>query len=293
MTAAEDTGRVLVLIHGWGFSRAVWSPVLAALDGLQAVPVELPGHGDCADGGRLADVQEAARAVLEQLPAWVREPVWAGWSLGGLVALAAAQQWQGPQRLALICATPRFTVGPDWPCALEPPLLAAFADELGRDRQALERRFAALCTQGAKAPAPLRRRLLAQMADRPATAAGLQAGLAALANADLRQAWARLDAPCWAWLAESDRLIPGVVVTASGPGPEVAARPVEPAPAGSRRDGSMPGSPPAAGRHEPHGVAARLAALRPDARLRVVTGGHASWLEDPEGLAGFLREVMA
>jgi pimeloyl-[acyl-carrier protein] methyl ester esterase len=293
VTAAANAGRALVLIHGWGFSRAVWSPVLAALDGLPALAPELPGHGDWSDGDRLADVHEAARALLEQIPAWVREPVWAGWSLGGLAALAAAQQWQGPQRLALICATPRFTVGPDWTCALKPPLLAAFADELGRDRQALERRFAALCTQGANAPAPLRRRLLALMADRPATEAGLKAGLAALANADLRPVWARLDAPCWAWLAENDRLVPGAVVTASGPGAKVGARAPEPAPNGSRRDGSMPGSPPEVGRHEPHGVAARLAALRPDARLRVVPGGHASWLEDPEGLAGFLREVMA
>jgi pimeloyl-[acyl-carrier protein] methyl ester esterase len=310
VSAVADTGRALVLVHGWGFSRTVWSPVLAALGGLPALTLELPGHGDRPDGGRLADVHEAARAVLEQLPAWVREPVWAGWSLGGLVALAAAQQWRGPQRLALICATPRFTVGPDWPCALERPVLAAFADELNRDRQALERRFAALCTQGSNAPAPLRRRLLALMADPPATEAGLKAGLAALAAADLRSVWSGLDVPLSAWLAEDDRLVPGAALPASGrdPNPDLAdgfladghgrgdarvsGRMVAQGrgPAGSGPARSFPGLP---GRLEPGGVAAGLLALRPDARLRVVPGGHASWLEDPEGLAAFLREVMA
>jgi pimeloyl-[acyl-carrier protein] methyl ester esterase len=293
VSAAVNAGRSLVFIHGWGFSRAVWSPVLAVLDGLQAVAVELPGHGERPDGDRLADVHEAARAVIEQIPAWVREPVWAGWSLGGMVGLAAAEQWPGPQRLALICATPRFTAGPDWPCALEPPVLAAFADDLGRDRQALERRFAALCTQGSNAPALLRRRLLALMAERPATEAGLKAGLAVLANADLRHVWARLDAPSWAWLAADDPLVPGAGEPASGPGGNVDARAPGRAPAGAGLDRAMPGGPPEGGRPEAVGVAAGLAALRPDARLRVVAGGHASWLENPAGLAGFLREVMA
>jgi pimeloyl-[acyl-carrier protein] methyl ester esterase len=310
VSAVADTGRALVLVHGWGFSRAVWSPVLAALGGLPALALDLPGHGDCPDGGRLADVHEAARAVLEQLPSWVREPVWAGWSLGGLVALAAAQQWRGPQRLALICATPRFAAGPGWSCALAPSALAAFADELGRDRDALERRFTALCAQGGSAPARIRRQLLGLMADHPATEAGLRAGLAALAAADLRSVWSGLDVPSWAWLAEDDRLVPGAALPASGhdTNPDLAdgfsadvhgrgdarvsGRMVAQGrgPAGSGFARSFPALP---GRLEPEGVAAGLLALRPDARLRVVPGGHASWLEDPEGLAAFLREVMA
>jgi len=248
VNAAAD--RTLVLIHGWGFSRAIWEPVVAALGGLPVVLAELPGHGDCPNGERLADVHEAARVLREQLPAGIGEPVWAGWSLGGLVALAAAKQWLGPQRLVLICASPRFTAEPGWPCGLDPAALAGFGDELERDRAALERRFAALCAQGGHAPARLRRQLLGLMAGRPATDSGLRAGLAALAHADLRPVWAGLGAPVWAWLADDDPLVPG-------------------------------------------GVAAALAALRPDARLHVGPGGHASWLEDATGLAGFLREVMA
>lgn len=248
VSAAAD--RTLVLIHGWGFSRTIWEPVVAALGGVPVVLAELPGHGGCPNGERLADVHDAARMLRGQLPAGIREPVWAGWSLGGLVALAAAEQWLGPQRLALICATPRFTAEPGWSCGLDPAALAGFGDELERDRAALERRFAALCAQGGRAPARLRRQLLGLMAGRPATEPGLRAGLAALAQADLRRVWAGLDAPVWAWLADDDALVPG-------------------------------------------GVASGLAALRPDARLHAVPGGHVSWWEDAAGLAGFLREVMA
>ncbi|MFO8005785.1 alpha/beta fold hydrolase [Thioalkalivibrio sp.] len=250
MTPAPEAGRTLVLIHGWGFSRTVWEPVVAALDGVPVVLAELPGHGDGPNGERLADVHEAARMLRGQLPAGMGEPVWVGWSLGGLVALAAAAQWLGPQRLALICATPRFTAGPGWTCALDAATLAAFGEELERDRAALQRRFVARCAQGGDAPAGLRRRLLALMARHPASEAGLRAGLQALASADLRAVWTGLDIPIAAWLADDDPLVPW-------------------------------------------GVAAGLAAMRPDARLRVVSGGHVSWLEDPAGLAGFLREVMA
>ncbi|MCA1791043.1 MAG: alpha/beta fold hydrolase [Thioalkalivibrio sp.] len=248
MTAATD--RTLVLIHGWGFSQAIWEPVVAALGELPVVLAELPGHGGCPNGERLADVHEAARMLRERLPADIGEPVWAGWSLGGLVALAAAEQWRGPQRLVLICATPRFTAEPGWHCGLDPAALAGFGDELERDRAALERHFVALCAQGGNAPARLRRQLLGLMVRRPATDPGLRAGLAALAHADLRHIWAGLNAPVWAWLGDGDQLVPGSVICG-------------------------------------------LAAMRPDARLHVGPGGHVSWLEDPAGLAGFLREVMA
>ncbi len=250
MSAPTPQDRTLVLIHGWGFSRAVWSPLTDRLSGVSTAIPELPGHGDQPDGAVLADVPAAARAILQQLPAGLREPVWVGWSLGALVALAAARQRAGPQRLVLLCGTPRFAAAADWSCALEPTALAGFRAELDRDRAGLERRFAALCAQGADPPGPLRRGLRAALAEHPAALDGLRAGLAALAETDLRADWAGLKAPVAAWLAQEDALVPA-------------------------------------------GVADALRDLRPDARLRVVPGGHATWLEDPAGLADFLQEVMA
>ncbi|MFO8154081.1 alpha/beta fold hydrolase [Thioalkalivibrio sp.] len=145
---------------------------------------------------------------------------------------------------------PCFTVADQWHSALERTALAAFAAELERDRPALERHFAALCTDGARAPGRLRRQLLARMDASPAALSGLRAGLQALDAGDLRTVWAGLDAPVAAWMARHDRLVPA-------------------------------------------GAADALMALRPDARMRTSDGGHASWLEDPQALAGFVEEVMA
>jgi len=243
-------GPTPVLIHGWGFDPGIWRPVCAALAPHRVVTPALPGHGGRSDGEGLQDPRTAARAVEEQLPADLVEPVWIGWSLGGLVALALAQRWRGPQRLVLVNATPRFTRAAQWPTALAPAALAAFAAELERDRTALERRFAALCADGARAPARLRRELLARMNARPAVLTGLRAGLQSLADADLRAIWSALDAPVAAWVARDDRLVPA-------------------------------------------GTADALKALRPDARVRETGGGHASWLESPQMLAGLVEEVMA
>ncbi len=246
----EGSGPTAVLIHGWGFDPGIWQPLCEALGPRQVVLPALPGHGGRGDGERLADPSAAARAVEEQLPADLVEPVWIGWSLGGLVALALAARWRGPQRLVLVSATPRFTVADQWHSALERTALAAFAAELERDRPALERHFAALCTDGARAPGRLRRQLLARMDASPAALSGLRAGLQALDAGDLRTAWAGLDAPVAAWMARHDPLVPA-------------------------------------------GAADALMALRPDARMRTSDGGHASWLEDPQALAGFVEEVMA
>lgn len=246
----EGGGPTPVLIHGWGFSPGIWQTVCATLGAARVVVPALPGHGGRADGERLADPETAARAVEEQLPLDLVEPVWVGWSLGGLVALALAARWRGPQRLALVCATPRFTSGAGWAFALEPSALADFDAELQRDRAALERRFAALCADGAPDAAALRRELQRRMKAEPAAVSGLNGGLQALATGDLRAVWAGLDAPVSAWLAQHDRLIPA-------------------------------------------GAAGALSVLRPDARLRMVSGGHASWMLEPEALAGFIREVMA
>jgi pimeloyl-[acyl-carrier protein] methyl ester esterase len=245
----EGSGPTAVLIHGWGFSPGIWQPVHEALGGRRVVLPALPGHGGRDDGQRLMDPDTAARAVEGQLPTDLVEPVWVGWSLGGLVALALAARWRGPQRLVLVCATPRFTSGPGWGCGLEPVTLAGFGAELERDRATLERRFAALCADGSQAPAWLRRQLLSGMSASPATLSGLNGGLRVLADGDLTAVWASLEAPVSAWMAENDRLIPAATADA-------------------------------------------LASLRPDARVHRVAGGHAAWLEDPEGLAGFVREVM-
>ncbi|WP_028485055.1 alpha/beta fold hydrolase [Thioalkalivibrio sp. ALE17] len=202
----------LVLLHGWGFSGAVWAPLRAKLPaGTRVLAPDLPGHGAAGDGWRLADAEGAAAALIAALPADVECPVWAGWSLGGLVALAAARQWTGPQGLVLIGATPRFIRNDDWPAALPLDELEDFRAALGGDRRRLNRRLAMLCARGSPDAASLARALADRMREAPASPDGLAAGLDLLQGADLRTAWAEVQAPVACWLEPEDALVPAAV----------------------------------------------------------------------------------
>ncbi|WP_038052218.1 alpha/beta fold hydrolase [Thioalkalivibrio sp. ALJ1] len=205
----------LVLLHGWGFSGAAWAPLRAALPAATRVLApDLPGHGAAGDGEALADVERSAAALIGSLPSEVVCPVWVGWSLGGLVALAAARQWAGPQGVLLIGSTPRFARGGDWPAALPWAELEDFRTALGGDRRRLERRLAMLCARGSPDAASLARTLTAQLQANPAAPEGLEAGLTLLERSDLRSAWADVEAPVGAWLEAGDALVP-VAVEAS------------------------------------------------------------------------------
>ena len=105
-------GPDVMLVHGWGMNAAVWSELAEVLGSdFRLHLIELPGHG----GSPLqagADLADWARACLEVAPP---RAAWAGWSLGGLLALQAALSMPDRvARLVLVAATPRFVQGPDW-----------------------------------------------------------------------------------------------------------------------------------------------------------------------------------
>lgn len=203
----------LVLLHGWGFSAAVWEPVRVALPaGIAVHAPDLPGHGRAGRGERLHDAEAVAARLIDELPARVKHPVWVGWSLGGLVALAASRLWSGPQRLVLVGSTPRFCASADWPHGLPAAELADFRAALAGPRPRLERRLAMLCARGSGDAASLARDLAARLRANPASAAGLEAGLELLEGGDRRADWHETDAAVAAWLGEADALVPAAVV---------------------------------------------------------------------------------
>ncbi len=76
------------------------------------------------------DLHELAELILSELP----PAAWMGWSLGGLVTLAAAlQQPHKVQKAVLVAATPCFSKRKDWVFGVSREARAAFTDGLEND----------------------------------------------------------------------------------------------------------------------------------------------------------------
>jgi pimeloyl-ACP methyl ester carboxylesterase len=96
--AADDSGRwddrPLIFLHGLGFSRRHWAPVIRELEsvdpGRRTISFDLPGHGespalDCYDMKELVAILHDAVRAAEVAP-----PVVVGHSFGGALATAYA-----------------------------------------------------------------------------------------------------------------------------------------------------------------------------------------------------------
>ena len=204
----------LVLIHGWAMHGGVFAPLVEALaERCTLYLVDLPGHGH---SRRCALPLEPA-AVVAAIAAATPPATWLGWSLGGLFALhAAAMRPAQARALAMVCATPRFVVGSDWPHAMAPDTFAAFATGLEHDWRATVERFLALEVLGdARAQTDLRRLRADLFARGEPDPAALAAGLALLADSDLRVRLAKLAVPS-VWIAgRRDRLVPAAALRAA------------------------------------------------------------------------------
>ena len=196
----------LVLLHGWGMERRVFSPWLPMLEqDFHVHSWERPGHGErpCPAAGwqwetELDDLRERLAAV----PA---ASILLGWSLGGLLALALALR--GDLRLTglvLVATSPCFVERPDWSAGIAAQTLDDFARELTRDAQGLRRRFFALQTLGD----PAARARMPQIDDWPLPDRDcLQAGLGFLRDIDLRPSLHALPYPVLLLQGDADRIV--------------------------------------------------------------------------------------
>lgn len=204
---SRGEGPDLVLVHGWGLHGGVWAEVAAALAGRHRVHcVDLPGFGRSPLPEGPYTLEALARSVAAAVP---EGAPWVGWSLGGMVALAAALGGAPIPRLVLVGASPRFVTAPDWPHAVAPAVLDAFAADLEDAFEATLLRFLALQTRGAEDGRGTLRRLRAvlEAGGRPAPAA-LHGGLAILREADLRARLGAVAPPTLLVQGERDTLVP-------------------------------------------------------------------------------------
>lgn len=202
----RGAGPALVLLHGWAMHGAVFEPLAGLLESRFTLHlVDLPGHGLSRDDATALAPRAVADALLERLP----PAIWIGWSLGGLVALAAAQRAPGVvQALGMVAASPRFVRGDDWPEGMDPAIFRRFADDLATDYRAAVDRFLLLEAHGSDHAREEIRALRALVFARgEPTAARLCEGLRALEDTDLRAGLPALAMPSL-WLAgRRDRLV--------------------------------------------------------------------------------------
>jgi len=207
-------GPPLVLLHGWAMHGGLWGPVAEDLArGHRVLLVDLPGHGLSPPAA--VELEAWAAAVEAVLPP---EPVrLAGWSLGGLVALALAPRLGGRvERLALVAGTPCFVRRPGWPHGVAPELLADFAAALQSDPAGTVQRFLALQCRGAEGGRETLRALRAALAARPEPAPTvLAAGLRLLEGTDLRGELAALSMPVLFLGGGRDTLVPAAALEAA------------------------------------------------------------------------------
>lgn len=153
---AGDGGKTpVVLLHGWMMSRRCWDEVAARLQTMFDLHIaELPGH-EARGEGTFSQPGELVAALAAAAP---RRAVWVGWSLGGVLAQAAACRY--PERVAgLVCiaAAARFVACDGWPHGMAPAVFDDFAASFARDADGAARRFLSLQTAGNGDAALLRR----------------------------------------------------------------------------------------------------------------------------------------
>ncbi|MBN7797878.1 malonyl-ACP O-methyltransferase BioC [Parahaliea mediterranea] len=206
LLASGEARQELVLLHGWGSSRACWRALLPALRPWANVTlVDLPGLGGA--GPPLA-LDELLAAIVARAP---QEAVYVGWSLGGqLAALLAARYPQRVNGLVTLASNPHFAAADGWPGVVPRQLELVREGYIANPERALKRFEALQALQLDGAPA-IRHALCAC---REAGAAGMVRGLNWLSQLDTRQVLAALPVPQLHLLGERDQLVPRGLVPA-------------------------------------------------------------------------------
>lgn len=199
------SGPDLVLVHGWGWQGGVWTAMAQQLTSRFRVWIpDLPGHGASRGSAVPSTLDGWALAVMECVPA---SATWVGWSLGGLVSLAAAQALSAA-KLVLLGTTPRFIQGVDWPCAWSVDEFERFRADVDRNAIDTLERFASLHLGSGPTQRPLLRTLRTELSARGmAEPHALKAGLQILGEIDYRDKLLDVGAPTLVVHGENDRIV--------------------------------------------------------------------------------------
>lgn len=176
-------GPDLVLVHGWAMHSGIWGGLVDDLSsGFRVHLVDLPGHGV----NRAIPLSDNLHDVAGQVLAGVPEAVWIGWSLGGLVTLAAAiLQPQKVRKAILVGATPSFVKRPHWECGVDAESCRAFGEALDNNSAETLEQFWLQCYGAPSVPESLRLLGKSSVIDGLPGKKDLEAGLRLLYDNDL------------------------------------------------------------------------------------------------------------
>jgi len=193
------TGPNLVMLHGWGFSSALFSRVIDKYKNqYQITLIDLPGHGrsDNVDGG----IDEWCNEIINILP---ENPILLGWSLGGLIAINIASKSK-ISNLILVASTPNFIKSFNWEYGIDINNFKNFSESIQADISKGLKRFISLQTTQKS-----RLRELSNLIDEyPASPSSLEQGLKLLYSTDVSNELKDLSIPIQAILGKNDVLVP-------------------------------------------------------------------------------------
>lgn len=179
----------IVVVGGWGVPAAMLAPLVSDW------PAEV--HLVSLDSGLVsgaAGIDDVAGRLLERTPA---NALWLGWSLGGQVAMSAAQQAPAHIRgVITLCSFPRFVASDEWPYGMAPATFRQFREGLQANPQRAWKRFLSLQVLGLSDEKDARRELEPWLADGPPLAVSeLETSLDWLGATDQRALWHRPAVP--------------------------------------------------------------------------------------------------
>lgn len=198
----------LVLLHGWGVNSNVWNGVIPSLEEMfHVTTIDLPGYGSQVDQPPTESLSDMVDAALSHAP---ESAIWCGWSLGGMVAMAASlKQPQRIERLVLVCSTPKFMQDTLWEHGSSETAMQNLSDQFKKDYpKALARFF--LLQLGTATDARGRSRELANdvFSEPAASWNTLQSGLNLLRSTDLRASIKNIQCATEVIAGTEDRVIP-------------------------------------------------------------------------------------
>jgi len=203
----DESLPAIFCIHGWASNAQVFKPLADLFsEHFHFIAVDLPGFGD----SEYSEGDYQLKHLLDELVTVAPEKsIWLGWSLGGMLAVAAAQQF--PERISsvmTICSNAKFIADKKFKQAVPQPLYDGFMQTVEDVRTTL-RRFAALTVVGEQQDMLQSLKWLQIHTQKPApTSEVLKASLTLLASIDNQKALQVLQQPCLHMLATDDAIVP-------------------------------------------------------------------------------------